>query len=238
MAEHESYDADYYAANGQDRDRIALWMYERIARRLAPAGAPCLDYGCGAGHFLRRLSGHFAAHGFDLSPDARRLSRQTAPAATVLNDLDEAPDGGFRLVTSLHVLEHVPDPATAVGEIARLLAPGGRLLLVVPDPGGWGRRLKGDRWFAYQDPTHCSLLEVHEWVGHLRAKGLHPLRLRSDGLWDPPYVGGVPRLLQLPTFGAIAAAQVAIGRVVAPAGWGECLVAVAERPADPASVSV
>jgi len=48
---------------------------------------------------------------------------QTLPLA------DKALDGAF----SMNVLEHVPDPARFIAEAARVLAPGGRLLIVTPN---------------------------------------------------------------------------------------------------------
>jgi len=53
---------------------------------------------------------------------------------TVQADLTSAPfaDGSFDLVICSHVLEHVPDDRKAMAEILRILAPGGRALLLVP----------------------------------------------------------------------------------------------------------
>jgi ubiquinone/menaquinone biosynthesis C-methylase UbiE len=42
------------------------------------------------------------------------------------------PDGSFDLVTSSHVMEHVPEPAAAIGEIYGVLRPGGRYIFSVP----------------------------------------------------------------------------------------------------------
>lgn len=47
-------------------------------------------------------------------------------------------DGEFDLVVCNHVLEHVPDDAAAVAELARVTAPGG--LAVITVPGDWSRR--------------------------------------------------------------------------------------------------
>ena len=53
--------------------------------------------------------------------------------------------------------------------------------------------------------------------------------MAADGLWDPPYVAHVPRVLQLATLGLPAAAQVALGRAVLPARSGECIIVIARR---------
>lgn len=53
---------------------------------------------------------------------------------TLIEDLQALsfPDGSVDFVAAFHVLEHVPDDQRAMRELARVLAPGGRLLLCVP----------------------------------------------------------------------------------------------------------
>jgi SAM-dependent methyltransferase len=225
----EHYGETYYEGNEQAGDRIALRFYARVAGRLAPAGARVLDFGSGTGHFSRHLSRRFDVTAFDISEYARRATAATAPAATVVDDLASLPSAGLDLACSLHVLEHIPEPGAALRELYRVLRPGGRLLYVVPNPDGAGRRLRGAEWFAYRDPTHCTLLPTAGWVRETTAAGFEVRRLSSDGLWDPPYVRRVPRVLQLATFGSAAALQVLLGRAVIPPRWGECLIVLAER---------
>jgi len=227
-ASPESYGAEYYRENGQDSDRIALWFYARVVRRLVPAGSSVLDYGCGSGFFVRRLGRHFTASGFDVSPFAREQTKATAGDVMVYGAPDEVPSQAFDLVTALHVLEHIPDPSEPLKAFRQWLRPGGKLFVVVPNPDGWGKKLKGAEWFAYRDPTHCSLLSSRDWLERIGAAGFEIGVTGTDGLWDPPYVGRIPGPLQLPIFGAMAAAQVALGRVVLPPAWGECLVVAAE----------
>jgi SAM-dependent methyltransferase len=59
------------------------------------------------------------------------------PGADVKADLRDLPfdDGAFDLILSSHVLEHLPDDAPALAELARVLHPGGRAVIMVPyDP--------------------------------------------------------------------------------------------------------
>ena len=230
MTTPEAFNEQYYQENGQDSDRVALWFYERVVRRLAAPGAEALDYGCGSGFFVRRLRRHFKASGFDVSSEARRLTLEHAGDVRVYGAVEDVPPTSFDLVTALHVLEHIPDPSVALDGIYQWLRPGGALFVVVPDPDGWGHRLKKSDWFAYRDPTHCSLLPAGDWLSRIEKSGFEILKVGTDGLWDPPYVGRLPRQMQLPIFGAMAAGQVALGRVVLPPQWGECLVISARRP--------
>ena len=222
----QRFDEQYYDRHQLSGDRIALWWYARVVRRLCPRGGRLLDFGCGTGYLLKRLSAHFEAFGYDATPWARTVSRSTAPEAVILEDWESLPSNSYDIVVSLHTLEHLPRPLPTLQGLTGKLADGGVLLFVVPNPGGLGHRLKGRQWFAYRDPTHVSLLSRGEWVTLARKAGLQVVRVRGDGLWDAPYVGVLPTLLQRAFFGAPAAFQVfsPIGRPFLPAGLGECLI--------------
>jgi SAM-dependent methyltransferase len=226
-----SYDADYYAANDQGGDRLALWFYARLASRLAPPGASVLDFGCGTGHLSRRLSRRFSCLAYDASPYARERTAIVAPAAQVVEDVGALEPTSLDLVCSLHVLEHVPAPSATFHEITAVLKPDGRFMFVVPNPEGWGHRIKRGDWFAYRDPTHCSLLSRDQWLEEARRGGLTIEAVHADGLWDVPYVARIPAWLQRPVAGLPGALQVALGRSFLPADWGECIIVVARRPA-------
>ncbi len=105
-----------------------LWLYltrytrllRQAARVLHTAPEPCLE------PRLRAL------------PNLRYQSLDLFdPAADVQADLCDLPfdDGHFDLLLSSHVLEHLPDDGPALGELARVLRPGGRAVIMVPyDP--------------------------------------------------------------------------------------------------------
>lgn len=223
------FDKEYYEGNEQSGDRIALRFYARVINRLAPPGCRVLEYGSGKGHLSKRLAKRFQASAYDISEYARSATAATSPATVIVEDPSTIPDASLDVICSLHVLEHVPEPSETLKDFARWLRPGGRLFYVVPNPDGWGHRIRKDEWFAYRDETHCSLLSQDAWVERTRAAGFEIERLNADGLWDPPYVRRIPRILQLATFGVGAAAQVAIGRTFLPARWGECLIVTARR---------
>ena len=225
------YTEQYYATHGLAGDRIALWFYARLLRRLGRRGGRLLDFGCGTGHLLHRLSNHFEAYGYDASPEARGTCRLTAPDAVVLEEWQSLPAGSLDVIVALHTLEHLPHPRATIEALAQRLAAGGIFLFVVPNPGGLGHRLKGRRWFAYRDPTHCSLLSRGEWLTMTRRSGLRVRWVRGDGMWDPPYVALLPVGLQRMLFGAPAGVQIALPlrRPFLPAALGECLIVLAER---------
>jgi hypothetical protein len=77
--------------------------------------------------------------------------------------LEEAayPEGSFDLVVLCHVLEHLSDPKATLEEIRRLLKPGGRLAVSVPNFSSWQARLMGPAWFHLDLPRHLFHFPAH-----------------------------------------------------------------------------
>jgi SAM-dependent methyltransferase len=225
-------DQQYYCAHQLAGDRVALWWYARLLRKLRPQGGRLLDFGCGTGHLLKRLSPHFETFGYDPAPHARNESRTIAPDAVILEEWESLPAASFEVIVALHSLEHLPRPLTAVEALCAKLVSGGVFFFVVPHVGGLGHRLKGRDWFAYRDATHVSLLSRGEWMMVMRRAGLQVLSTHGDGWWDPPYVRFLPTAAQRVLFGAPAAVQVfwPSARAFLPPAWGECLVVTARKP--------
>ena len=103
-----------------------------------PRGAGrLLDAGCGTGGFIRRTSASFPSLrfiGIDLFQIACDLAheRGTPRVARASSTQLPFPDASMAVVTSLDVLQHIPDHERAVSEIFRVLEPGG--LAVVNGP--------------------------------------------------------------------------------------------------------
>jgi SAM-dependent methyltransferase len=113
----------------------------RLAMIRAAAGdrvrGAVLENGCGVGMYLRRLNAD-ATLAVGLEIELPRAREAAAQKLMVLNGAGEAlPFEGekFDLVLSHEVLEHVADDRRCLEEIARVLKPGGRLVLFVPNRG-------------------------------------------------------------------------------------------------------
>ncbi len=101
-----------------------------------PAGGRILDVGCGTGRLLSDLRQIGAAYGVDCSPLAAEVWRAAQIPGVLQGWAQRLPfaDATFDLVTCLDVLYHrdVPDEVEVLRELARVLRPGGVLILRVP----------------------------------------------------------------------------------------------------------
>jgi ubiquinone/menaquinone biosynthesis C-methylase UbiE len=91
-----------------------------------------LDCGCGTGYNLSLLAPYGRAYGFDITASGLNLARR-ARRPLLRADITAIPlcSNRFDIVTSFDVLQCVPDDARAVGEMGRVLKPGGVLMLTL-----------------------------------------------------------------------------------------------------------
>ena len=139
------------------RNRLVSELFWRshertLALSKSSKGGRALDFGGGNGVLLRELSHRFdEVVCIDLNADiAREVARiYGLPNVQVLSeDIFKLglPDGHFNVVIAAQVLEHILDLGPLSGEISRLLAPGGELLVSAPSENRIykiGRRLAG-----------------------------------------------------------------------------------------------
>ena len=62
-----------------------------------------------------------------------------------------------------------------------------------------------------------------------RQAGLVVEHTWSDGLWDVPYVRGIPKLLQLPLFSIPTMLEILVGGKFLPVSWGENLLLIGRK---------
>ncbi|MFH7324289.1 methyltransferase domain-containing protein [Aeromicrobium sp. JJY06] len=121
--------------------RLHAWLLEALDPL---PGMEALDVGCGTGEDIRGLAASVAptgsATGVDpsetmLAEARRRGEASRNPARFVQGSAEALPldDASVDLVRSERVLQHLVDPAVAVGEMARVLRPGGRIGLIDTD---------------------------------------------------------------------------------------------------------
>jgi SAM-dependent methyltransferase len=138
-------------------------------------GGRLLDVGCGSGRFLATAEAiGWKAEGVEISGSAARSARDRCGATVHLGRVDrlELPGGAYAAVTFWHSLEHMEDQREAIRAAARVLAPGGRLIVAVPDFGSVEARLFGPRWALFDVPRHVVFFTRRTLVRLVEDAGL------------------------------------------------------------------
>jgi len=157
-------------------------MQALIAATGATDADAVLDVACGPGIVAAAFAGEGAeVVGIDLTPEMLTLARERCAAAGLENvrfdrgDAAALPygDGEFDRVVCRYALHHVPDPERVVTEMARVCAPGGRVvvadMIVGDDSAAASRFNQAER---ARDPSHVRSMPVSELLGMLAAAGL------------------------------------------------------------------
>jgi len=143
-----------------------------------------LDIGCGAGHTALALA-HMAASviAIDITPEMLAVAEGLAAQRGITNVAfrlgDVAalpfPDGAFELVTSRYSAHHYAAPERALAEVARVLCPGGRFLLidsVAPESPALDTFFNAAE--LLRDSSHGRNCRITEWRRMLAEAGLTP----------------------------------------------------------------
>ena len=160
----------YYGGRHGVTERMCMARRLRFVRQVASAGR-LLDFGCGDGGFLAaaRAVG-WGTTGVEMSPDDAR-----AKGLDVVERVEDAA-GPFDVITLWHSLEHVRSPRQCLESLVPLLAPGGHVLIAVPNRASWQAQLFGANWFHIDVPRHLSHFTPLAMTRLLAATGLEVAR--------------------------------------------------------------
>jgi SAM-dependent methyltransferase len=225
----EKFDNDYYEWNSQKGDRPALTWYSNLLRKQIKSGK-ILDYGCGTGTLISKLSRNYDVDGFEVSKFAERQAMSLNPSSAIYSDLDSVKNlSGYSAVVSIHVLEHISNDEVkdTISLWGSILCKKGLVLIATPDFGGAAHRRKKSNWDAFADSTHINLKSSMEWDAIFERSGFRKIRSYTDGLWSGPYFTKAKiekYFLLIPI-----AIQIFTGWKVIPCGFGESYVALYEK---------
>ena len=174
------YQGDDYGCHLENRsdeaEETAASQLDAVTE-FVPPGGRFLDFGCGGGYLLRNaIARGWRATGYDVG--ARAIASCRAQGLPVTDDLASLPDRAFDAIYLSHVFEHVAEPGPLVEGLRRLLAPGGRVLIEVPNARSLRARLSlpalsrrtgvDERYrafpihlFYYSAPSLRTMLERH-----------------------------------------------------------------------------
>ena len=144
----------YYRDKFGDKLRFGRLFQLEYFRPYCRDDLDLLDFGCSDGLSLRTLPAQRRI-GVEVNPAAIQRGQALAAEESVEvefhTSLKNVETESVDVVISNHCLEHVPSPYDSLMEVARILRPGGRLVLVVPFDD-W--RDKNNRRWRPNDPDH------------------------------------------------------------------------------------
>lgn len=196
-----------------------------------------LDFGCGSGRFLVGARAHgWQTTGMEVSVVAKRAAAETG-VPVIQGTLPHADleAGSFDVITMRHSLEHVHEPLETLRQAYRLLAPGGKILVVVPNIGGLPFRWFGRAWVGLDLPRHLTHFTPRTLRRMLACAGFEVgcLRMPRHASWLRASAEGSCRLATHPFWhdwltgslgGSVASWYSVLARQT------DCLLLVAERP--------
>jgi SAM-dependent methyltransferase len=156
-----------------------------------------LDIGCATGMLVEHMKTEgWDAQGVDLCRESADYGRVHRGVEIFAGTLDEArfDDGRFGVVHFSHLIEHVPDPRGFLGEVRRILAPGGFAVITTPNVDGFQARLFGKAWrSAIAD--HLVLFSKKTLARLVQESGFD---LRQSVTWGGLAVGTAPSMIKRP----------------------------------------
>ena len=142
----------------------AAWSLARqrlLARFDADRAIQICDVGCHTGGFLAALPPAWHRHGIESAEGPLSVAREQHGVELIAERIETvSPEWAHRfdVVTMFDVVEHLPDPGAGIVHAARLLKPGGCLLLSSGDLDAWTWRWLGSSHWYLQTPQHLSVV--------------------------------------------------------------------------------
>jgi 2-polyprenyl-3-methyl-5-hydroxy-6-metoxy-1,4-benzoquinol methylase len=191
------YRNERYGLNRSPANKLGHWLIPLLPSLRAAVDADCrhlpsppadggrlLDVGFGNGGFLR-LAGEMGwnAEGIDFDPKAVEIAREQGLKVHCSSAEDlKGESAKYDVITLSHVIEHVYNPVELMGELYRLLKPGGLLWLDTPNLNSKGYSKYGHNWRDLDPPRHLVLFHLISLKNLLRSLGFVNLTQRWRGL--------------------------------------------------------
>jgi len=180
---YSTYQVGPLIASKVEQDRL------RDLARLHPQRGTLLDVGCAFGRFLL-LAGKagWQPLGVELSAPAAKIARESG-LEVIGGTLQTAdlPDASVDAVTLWEVIEHVRSPLDELGQIARILKPGGVIALSTPNAASLRARQEGPDWYGYHvSREHLLFFTPKTLASALKSAGFYVSRIRTRKV-DPSF---------------------------------------------------
>jgi SAM-dependent methyltransferase len=146
-----------------------------------------LDVGCGNGAYESYIIKDYSRwefYGVEPSPDSFKVASTVKGFRVFNGNLEEAHynDNFFDVILMSHSLEHLPNPLAALKECHRILKPGGRLVIGVPNFDCPARRFFGSYWLHLDAPRHLFHFSPNVLKAMLQNSGFSVVSLNFEVL--------------------------------------------------------
>lgn len=175
--------ADYVRSRVPAADKVSP-----TSPRSSTAPLRWLDFGCGAGAFLKYLRERGSFHGrpldlsgHDVGSYADLLKSKDGFRILDLDELSREPDARYDVISMIEVIEHLPSPLEPLALISRLLKPGGLLLLTTGNLDSPVATRQGIHYRYCAPEIHVSLFNPGCLARLYRRVGLEPFPVRYEG---------------------------------------------------------
>ena len=189
------YESEDYISHHQDSGSLKEKLYKflqsfnlqykkNILVDRIKKGSNVLDYGCGAGEFVKYIENDFHTFGFEPNSDARNAAINKTQKAKIIDDLNSIENQSLDAITLWHVFEHIENQSEALSQFYNKLKDKGLLIIAVPNPTSYDALKYKEFWAAYDVPRHIfhfsksgmeKLMNNDSW----KIKKIKPLLLDS-----------------------------------------------------------
>lgn len=160
------YESEKYISHTNSTKGLFNWLYQtirkytiktktKLLKEITKSGKH-LDIGCGTGEFLNSCNKNgFETVGIEPSKKAREKAIKNYNLSVKENtDLSVYKECEFDSISMWHVLEHMPDLNENISHLHRILKPGGKLIIAVPNHKCWEASYYKENWAAWDVPIH------------------------------------------------------------------------------------
>ncbi|MBU4538848.1 MAG: class I SAM-dependent methyltransferase [Weeksellaceae bacterium] len=189
------YESEDYISHHQDSGSLKEKLYKflqgfnlnfkrNILAKELYLNAKVLDYGCGAGEFLKFIEDDFTTYGYEPNEAARNFASKKVSKTKILSEIDSIENASLDAITLWHVFEHIENQQDILKKFHNKLKDNGLLIIAVPNPTSYDAKRYKEFWAAYDVPRHIyhftksgmeNLMNNENW----ELKKIKPLLLDS-----------------------------------------------------------
>lgn len=159
------YESKDYISHHQDSGSIKERIYKfaqsfnlnykkNIVAKETFQKAKILDYGCGAGEFLKYIESDFITFGYEPNSNARNIINKKLSSTKIISNINDIENNSLDVITLWHVFEHIENQTEILSLFHNKLKTDGILIIAVPNHTSYDGQYYKEFWAAYDIPRH------------------------------------------------------------------------------------